>query len=259
MKCDLKNRSELVSNYLNGDLSDVDAVEFEAHYFQCEECFSELKLAEEAISLIKKEGRILFKEEKVIRIRSDFLLTKFFTPVRIGFAIVSVILAFIIFLLLQPKNEDQKIVVQKSTEEAVDSSEQIIKESPDEKYIKKETIAELTGPDFEPNAYYEEWMNENIRSVNNLVSEIISPKSGEKIAGSEINFKWRMSDKLIIYLKVFNNTESEIYSEMLDEAEYPEYTIKLKPAIIPKSGLYYWRLEDDSEVLYLNKFYFIKK
>ena len=56
MECNLKNRSELIADYLMGNLSEDKAKAFEEHYFQCEICFNELKAAEDAIKLIKQEG-----------------------------------------------------------------------------------------------------------------------------------------------------------------------------------------------------------
>lgn len=62
MKCDLINRESLISKYLMNELSEDENLKFEEHYFKCEECFNELKAAEETLNLIKDEGSTLFQK-----------------------------------------------------------------------------------------------------------------------------------------------------------------------------------------------------
>ena len=61
MKCKLKNRHELISDYLMGELPEDEARAFEEHYFHCETCFKELKNAEDAITIIAKDGKTIFE------------------------------------------------------------------------------------------------------------------------------------------------------------------------------------------------------
>lgn len=56
MKCDIENRSQLIAAYLTGELAEGEMNEFEQHYFQCEDCFRELKIGQEAVTLIENEG-----------------------------------------------------------------------------------------------------------------------------------------------------------------------------------------------------------
>ncbi|MGH7599640.1 MAG: hypothetical protein ACREOI_25065, partial [bacterium] len=42
--------------YLTGELPEEDMIAFEEHYFQCATCFQELKIGEEAVNLIAREG-----------------------------------------------------------------------------------------------------------------------------------------------------------------------------------------------------------
>jgi anti-sigma factor RsiW len=54
MECNLLNRDELISAYLTGELPDDDMRIFEEHYFQCYTCFRELKIAEDAATIIRE-------------------------------------------------------------------------------------------------------------------------------------------------------------------------------------------------------------
>ena len=63
MECKIKNRHELISNYLLGELPEDEVKAFEEHYFQCETCFKELKIAEDAVNLIEKDGKAIFEPE----------------------------------------------------------------------------------------------------------------------------------------------------------------------------------------------------
>jgi anti-sigma factor RsiW len=56
MKCQIENRRHRIAAYLTGELSEVEMNEFEQHYFQCEDCFQELKIGRDAVTLLEKEG-----------------------------------------------------------------------------------------------------------------------------------------------------------------------------------------------------------
>jgi hypothetical protein len=59
-------------------------------------------------------------------------------------------------------------------------------------------------------------------------------------------------------LKIFNNSEKEIYSSTIDERKEQPVNVKVSE-FFSQPGLYYWRIESEEEVLYVGKFYFLSK
>lgn len=60
MNCKVKNREKVINDYFLGALSKADKDAFDEHCFNCEICFQELKLKEDAIRLIKQDGQEIF-------------------------------------------------------------------------------------------------------------------------------------------------------------------------------------------------------
>ena len=128
MECNLKNRSELIADYLMGNLSEDKAKAFEEHYFQCEICFDELKAAEHAIELIKQEGPEILETSSGIDSKSkssknykSFLSKLFFpglSPKGWGIAVgTAVVIALILFLVFQnDESESNNNVIAKKKE-----------------------------------------------------------------------------------------------------------------------------------------------
>jgi hypothetical protein len=262
MKCNLENREELISKYLMNELSDEESLKFEGHYFACKNCFDELKILEQSLNLVEKEGNAAFevKEQKSKGNIFSFLpaLSK---SAKIGFAFASLILFFVLFSVLNNKSDkvtdDQKTISheKQNTDKKIDSSKTEL-----EKPVKKEgnLIAELSGPTFEPSPYYEEWINENVRSGNVLIDKIIQPKNVDKYLNKPVLFKWLMTENVPVNLVIMNNDDDVIFSTKVSADNFPEYSFSLSQNQFKKSGIYYWRIEDEIEVLYLGKFYFIK-
>ncbi len=262
MKCNLKNKEELISKYLLNELSDEESLRFEEHYFSCEECFKQLKAAEEAFALIKLEGKSL--KESVER---KSLFDKIFGGSSnsfkwaVGFASI-IILLFIGYALLNtgPENVkdemaiiDQKDSLKNLVNEELKKDESVI----EGKEKQNNLIAELSGPSFKANPYYEEWINENVRSLNNIVEKVLSPALGDTIKTPAILFNFRLKENIPVRLIVLDNSENEIESVQLIQTDNLHYKLKLKTSTL-KSGLYYWKIEDEREVLFVSKFYFVK-
>lgn len=244
------------------ELSDEKMLRFEEHYFKCEVCFAELKATENALNLIAKEGSNAFATAKQIKTKSIFsFIPAFSTTAKIGFAFAAFALLFVLYFVLktettQPLDTNEIITeTQKEPEQKVDTPKTQMEKSigPD-----KNLIAELSGPDFNPSPYYEEWINENVRSVNNLIEKIIAPKNGTKNHG-DLTFKWVMKENVEIQLSILNNLEEKLYAVKISKYDFPVVTQKVASEYFKKSGLYYWRIEDENEVLFVGKFYFIKK
>lgn len=60
MKCHYKNRDEIIAKYLDRELSDEEVNAFQEHLFQCDICYQEVKLKQDAIELIQTEGNVIF-------------------------------------------------------------------------------------------------------------------------------------------------------------------------------------------------------
>ncbi|MCU0343231.1 MAG: zf-HC2 domain-containing protein [Ignavibacterium sp.] len=261
MKCNLENREDLISKYLLNELSDEEILKFEEHYFTCKDCFNELKAAEHSLNLVTKEGSKAFesvKEKKTKRIFS--FIPQFSTTKKYGIAFAVLALLFILYFALktettQPSDEKQIITETKTEPEQRVDSLNTQPENP----VEPDKDLMLSGPEFNPSPYYEEWINENVRSGNILIDKVIAPKNNDKYLDQSVSFKWRMKENVPVNLVIMNNEEDVIFSTRVSSDSFPEYSLSASQNDFEKSGLYYWRIEDEIEVLYLGKFYFIKK
>lgn len=64
MTCELNQRDELIIGYVEGVLKPQLQKEFEAHYFLCSECFTQLQRTEQIISLMRREAQSIFLNER---------------------------------------------------------------------------------------------------------------------------------------------------------------------------------------------------
>ena len=258
MECNLKNRNEIITNYLMGELSEDEAKVFEEHYFQCEACFEELKAAEQAVNLIKQEGHLILNKKSSAN--KKFFLPVLSSPLRWGIAFAASVAA-LIFLIIFINRNDQEIFDDKITSGDKKSLEEKDSLNESGKYPTKDEgfIAELTGPAFESNVYLEEWITENVRSGNDILDTVFSPLIGKKFYDEEIAFKWNMTLNKEVSLKILTNQEKEIFNATPKQTQYLLSTIEVNPGVIKQPGLYYWRIEDENEVLYVGKFYFLKQ
>jgi len=267
MECNLENRQNLITSYLAGELPDAEAKIFEEHYFQCEVCFKELRAVEDTINLIENEGKsVLNLGDSIDRAESLNFFRKIFgksykMKVNWGIAVsFAIIILAILFITLPTSNEhnlksDNKTVIKKDSIRQRKSE----KESLPVKIQEEELAANLTGPDFTPNSYLEEMSTEYVRSVNEKLDRVILPFPGEKFYDKDIIFKWLMIKNEPVMLKILTNKEKEVYNKSADKGSFPQFTVGISSNVFKNSGLYYWRIEDKDEVLYLGKFYFIKK
>jgi len=269
MKCDLVNRESIISRYLLKELSEDENLKFEEHYFKCEDCFKELRAAEDALILIKDEGSTLFQKTRKVKKESaksfiDKILSGFVNPARMGIAFATIAVVFVLLYVFYnlSSNKTEPIIA----DDGRDSVKQMVEQKPlqpeNEKIQQQkesELLASLTGPAFEQNPYYEEWINETVRSGNILIDKVISPKNNDKYSNQSVLFKWRMTENIPVNLVIMNNDDDVVFSTKVSAENFPEYSISVMANDLKKSGLYYWRIEDEIEVLYLGKFYFIKR
>ncbi|QQS36613.1 MAG: zf-HC2 domain-containing protein [Ignavibacteriales bacterium] len=255
MKCNLIEREKFISGYLSGDLDEADLLKFEEHYFQCAECFNELKAAEQAVTIIRTEGipdsKIKMKNQNPVMA----IFTEIFSsPVRIGFAAAVIIMAFFLYFALNSSDNlkrENELVISKDSLLIKSDTSHSIPENEDE------LLADLSAPEFRLNPYLEEWMKDNVRSDENIIKVVTSPANNEKIIDSAVTFRWEMNEKNDIDITVMNNLERTIFSAPIKHDHFPSYEVTVNSKYFLSPGLYYWKLEDENEVLYLGKFYFL--
>lgn len=262
MKCNLENRESLISKYLLNELSDDERLIFEEHYFGCEQCFKELKTAEEALGFIKLEGKSL-KETQPKKNILDKIFGSSSNSLKwaVGFAsvIILLIIGYSIFKTT-PVNKTEEIIIGAEKDSLQNIAEEKIKSEDSNNIIKEpqNLIAELSGPSFKSNLYYEEWINENVRSSNNIVEKVLSPAVGDTITKASILFNFILKENIPVRLIVLDNLENEVKSIQLNQTESLKYQFRMNASDL-KSGLYYWKMEDEREVLFIGKFYLVKK
>lgn len=269
MKCGLKNRYELIELYLAGELSDNEAKEFEEHYFQCNICFNELKVAEEAINLIEREGSSILASKESSRDSSEKrFIQKIFEikiskgwGIAVSFALLVLVMLFVTLSNNKNSQQHKQDIVsvsedslgQEDFNKKIDSSKER-----SEKIPGKEIASNFFGTDFKPNPYLEEWSTENIRSDNEILDKVISPLKEQKFYNKEITFNWQMIKNEPVTFTILTNQEKKIVTSSPSLKEFPSVKIKISSEVFKHSGLYYWRIEDEKEVLYIGKFYFLK-
>lgn len=64
MTCELNQRDDLIIGYVEGVLPLHLRKKFEAHYFLCSECFAQLQRMEQVISLMRREGEDIFRDDR---------------------------------------------------------------------------------------------------------------------------------------------------------------------------------------------------
>lgn len=262
MNCKIKNRDELIANYFSGEMPEEEMKTFEDHYFKCDICFKALKSSNAAVRLIKEEGRSLLEESKSSNKKPGFsIIEKFLglsVPKRWAIAIstTAIVSLLIIFNIRSGEITDSENII--TEDRQVDEQPDKPIETTQDVIQLKDDFAVLTGPAFEQSQYLEDWIIENIRSANDKIDTVLSPVLGDTIKNNNVIFSWRMVEKEEVSIKIMNNLEEEIYKANADLSQFPLFSIKLSSRTIKQSGLYYWRLEDENEVFFVGKFYFVR-
>jgi len=237
MKCTLQHRDRLIAGYVLDELSENEAAQFEEHYFQCDHCFNDVRTARDAVELIRKEGVTVTADDIPSSQKPALsLFEKVFPrekPVirRPGIAIAAAVIVLVLFFTLTDKIFHTGYI--------------------------EDHIAELTGPAFEPDPYLEEWIVETLRSEHTLIDTVISPQIGEVFYMESVRFQWDMAERKPVSLKIMTNTEEIIYTRTTDRNGLLRQEITVDAETFPEPGLYYWRIEDEYEVLFIGKFYFL--
>lgn len=116
----------------------------------------------------------------------------------------------------------------------------------------KKTFHETTSPkqlyatNFIPADDYEALIGTTFRS--NAI-KVVSPENGSHFKKQElITFSWDLENSEFLYITILNNREEIISRQQTSVAEHREAGISMP-------GLYYWKLENEQELLYVGKFY----
>lgn len=274
MKCKLQNREQWIEDYLAGNLSAEAREEFDEHCFICDACFSELRLREELIGLIKSEGQVLFadylaqrKNDKIgvlqsVKTKLDQFLGDWnrrwiYATVAVG---AVAILSFFVYQNLAIRQEpsvaekypiDSAAIVQSPIDTLPVIPPETLAQEPTQKPPAKPPqksqpdldMSQAYAANFEPLPYYEEMLGDVTRSA---AIEVRSPGINEKMT-EKIAFQWEMIMDKVVHLKILNNRGIEIFNFTPEQNKFI-FAEKLVP------GLYYWKLETADELLYVGKF-----
>jgi hypothetical protein len=231
MTCDLKNRNEIIADYLTDELNEQDMLAFEQHYFQCKVCFQELKLCERAVNLIKHEGEAVFSHSgskwtgnfgtflKKLKWKSTD--ARFDWRYVVAFGAVILILAISLPIAIrQYKNSlDQREII-------------------------------AHAENFKPSAKFDNLMQQIY--LSNIVLITVRPHNDANFK-NEILFQWEIKKNDLPYkglfeLKIYDNKENTLHRFFIRNNQF-----QLNEALSP--GLYYWSLMTEDEMVHLGRFY----
>jgi len=271
MNCDFKNRDAIIDDYLAGKLSEQDREAFDEHCFNCDQCFHEIRLREQMVQIIKADGSRIFadylkKRQARKRRYIDSLidtLSRFRWEVkpRFAYAIATGVLFFFLifwgFNNFRILNDHHFSTSQNNSrvQQPVDMGTDTIKieklKSLQQEIEEKMPVIDLNeayAANFEPLPYLEEMIDDVTRSQSITVT---SPRNNDTLT-TPIKFNWKLSEGQASALKILDNKGHEINSAHLTDNQF----ILLEKI---ESGLYYWKLESEEELLYLGKFFVLDK
>jgi hypothetical protein len=228
MECHLPNRDEKIASYLADELSEADKLAFEKHYFECSECFAEIKCVADAVRVIQEEGPQAFPDSTSSAVKSFAAVRDYLAGVietirrRPGFAI-AVVLIFIIAV-------SPLIYFQ-------------LTRSP--------SGGEPYAANFEPSPVLESYMGQTLKSSQFVLEA--QPANDESFKKPEIEFRWTLQDEHAesagpLELRILDNKQKLMHSIQVNENRLA-FGKELEP------GLYYWALLSESEMIYLGRFF----
>jgi hypothetical protein len=229
MKCNLKNRSDLIAAYLSEELSESDKLSFEKHYFECEECFAELKAATDAVQVIRQEGQRAFSKSTTsfasgLSTSVRKFLTHLIGAVQRRPAFVAAIALVVIVAL-----------------SALIYFQIVHNPSGGAQYAAK----------FQPSPALESYMQQTLKSSQYVLEA--HPPNNATFKKPAIEFGWTLQDEHAeiagpLELRILNNKQKQLYSFQV-KGNRLAFDEKLDP------GLYYWALLSENEMIYLGRFF----
>lgn len=193
----------------------------------------------EDCEICKKEALELFDIEKIIELEEKAEKSSLYS---FRYAIAATILLALIgvfYLFTEFKQTDDK--PSQNTINTNNNSEEIIQ---DDKVV-GDIVSNNKGEnvEFKTSPFYENLLNQNLRA--STISNVF-PKNGASVKKGDF-LSWQSQTEKEWIVKIYNYKEFKV-------AEYHsnENRVKLSKPLSP--GIYYWRLEDENELLYLGKF-----
>lgn len=119
--------------------------------------------------------------------------------------------------------------------------------------IQRQQIEEqrrLFAANSKPSSFYEDMLKDQFRSD---VVTVTLPDTGFNVK-DDLVFSYEGGEGIKVFIKIFNNKEEEL---LMLEPDGNTFVFENVPQKL-EPGLYYWKLEDEDEMLYLGKFY-VKK
>lgn len=229
MNCNIPNRSHVLADYLTGELSEKETAAFEEHYFECRDCFQELRLAEDAVNLIEKEGPEVLAIPDSWGSRTLKTLAKSFTRKpqvrpRWRFAAVAIAALALLIIIAVPFG-----------------------------LLKFEDKTPPLADNFLPSPHLDDLVNQTYQS-GYIISNVLPENDTNLDAG--ILFEWQIEEDGVAYkgplhLRILDNKDEELFRFTVAGGQF-----RLNEELAP--GLYYWALLTESEMVYIGRFY-VKK
>jgi len=256
MRCNLKNRNQIIEDYLNGRLAKAEREAFDEHLFNCDVCYRELRLREEMIETIKKEGAMIFQEQIVAqgnhaKDAGESLLRKIFPTAvrRPAFAFAALVLFVAISALVLQQwlgsGDSSTPVIAEKRPSLPQEKESLLKPSPaHQKTTEPSKTGRLYAANFQPSPMFEEMLSSNLRSS---ALNILAPQPGQKVESGHIRFEWQGDESGPFYVKILDNRGREVAAVNTEQRR-----VLVREKLPP--GLYYWKLETEEDLLFLGKF-----
>jgi len=197
----------------------------------------------------------LFLKEKKVGQKNPLYFSRIAASFFILALIVFVYFSFVKKDIQQQKNNSNKIlnstkkfIDKTKIKSAVDTSTITEKGKLNHKNNKKSIVTQKqknpTDPNFEVNPNLEYMINSQLRNIS---IQIFSPKNNSSFK-KEINFSWEAIPNANLQIKILDNKNNVILQYSVKKNKF-----LLKEKLAP--GLYYWKLENQSDLLYVGKFY----
>ncbi|MBN2008189.1 zf-HC2 domain-containing protein [candidate division KSB1 bacterium] len=290
--CNIKNREQLINDYLMGALTADEKEQLDEHCFSCDACFDELRFQQEMTCLIRDEGQTLF---------ADYLIKRQVKPTGLFDAITGSInfnwspqwaygaVALGIFILIYglfihqssqlinrhianhtPRQEivtDTTMLVQHQstqiqTPTAKSPEQNVASISNESQQALMNMIERALQDSLDVKPEMQDAFAANFEPtpyLETMVSDATRSSSLNVLSPgigdqvkSPIIFQWRSGDVPVAAMKILNNRGAEIL-RLVPKSDSLVVDQKLNP------GLYYWKLESDDDLLFLGKFFISKK
>ena len=231
MKCNLKDRENIIAAYISDELSDNEKLSFEEHYFDCPCCFQKLEKVASTVMLIEQDGHNAFVHQnsgfkRILTTPQDFITDLFTIPWRWPqYAASAIVLILLILLPLTYWH-----------------------------FNGNTPGSQNFASNFQKSTAFESLIRQTYQS-NLFISDVYP--GNEQSFEDEIKFRWRLQDEYKekvkqIELRIMNNKEKELYSYKTTDNKL-DFDESLSP------GVYYWALLSDKEMIYLGRFYIRKE